>query len=502
MPHVASHASPDRLISAIRNLYRVVFEKPGQVFNSPLRSTLSPRDTITPSEYQAGSSEFARFPSLLVSGVEGAWLRDTFAGTDGADLNTRVSDAGHVWTVNAGAASLLTNQVRFTGSGTQIATLDGSKANGTIQALITSLDASSIDAGIIFRFSDTSNYWKAVWEPDTSQFVITKIVAGIPTVVHTDVYPFTVGSSYTIKVWLDGNNIYAYINNVLRTIRTDTFNNTATKHGIIQVGTSTEKRFDSFLGMPGEYRLGEFNISPSPESFGANLVLWLSADHLNGLAHDGDITTWTDKGDGGNNMTQSVTADKPNYLTDPGEEVNGYPVVEFDGVSDFLEHLTPNDVFDVSTTADWSIILFVHTVNVSSIGTWIAIVTNSTNFIYIHRIEDEVGWRVDKSGNTQRRQRTDSNVLATTADYLITITKQGNNDVSVRVNAVVDASRASQSDDTAPNVSGTTLLGRVKTADVTLYSPDHLIEVIVVDRLLTAQEITDMETFIKWKYSH
>jgi len=63
----------------------------------------------------------------------------------------------------------------------------------------------------------------------------------------------------------------------------------------------------------------------------AGLKVWLDASQITGL-NDGDsVTTWSDLSGQGNDVTQSTASKKPTYQTN---EINGLPVVKFDGVDD------------------------------------------------------------------------------------------------------------------------------------------------------------------------
>jgi hypothetical protein len=66
----------------------------------------------------------------------------------------------------------------------------------------------------------------------------------------------------------------------------------------------------------------------------ASLQLWLDASQITGL-NDGDaVTTWADLSGNGNDATQATGSKKPTYQTN---ELNGRPVVRFDGVDDWVE---------------------------------------------------------------------------------------------------------------------------------------------------------------------
>lgn len=65
----------------------------------------------------------------------------------------------------------------------------------------------------------------------------------------------------------------------------------------------------------------------------ADLTLWLKADAITGLSDGDPVTTWPDSGPAGNDATQGTASEKPTYQTG---EINGLPVVRFDGVNDWL----------------------------------------------------------------------------------------------------------------------------------------------------------------------
>ena len=65
----------------------------------------------------------------------------------------------------------------------------------------------------------------------------------------------------------------------------------------------------------------------------ANLVLWLSADRITGVAGGGAVATWLDQSGTGNNPTQATADLRPTLQLNI---LNGLPVVRFDGSNDYL----------------------------------------------------------------------------------------------------------------------------------------------------------------------
>lgn len=62
-------------------------------------------------------------------------------------------------------------------------------------------------------------------------------------------------------------------------------------------------------------------------------ALWLAASTITGLNDGEAITTWADISGNGRDAAQATADNKPTYQTN---ELNGYPVVRFDGSNDLL----------------------------------------------------------------------------------------------------------------------------------------------------------------------
>lgn len=65
----------------------------------------------------------------------------------------------------------------------------------------------------------------------------------------------------------------------------------------------------------------------------AGLQLWLKADAIGGLSDTDPVATWNDSSGVGNNATQGTAGLRPTYRTN---QINGLPVVRFDGSDDRL----------------------------------------------------------------------------------------------------------------------------------------------------------------------
>lgn len=127
----------------------------------------------------------------------GAWVRD---GYQGGTARPAVPGARSVALVTGDADC-------------QVAvTMRTAQASGQVQ-------------GIVFRYSDDSNYWRA------TRSAIVKRVSGTLTSVGTYSTPIADGDRLTVK--MQGSAITVYRNGVQVYTATDSFNSTATKHGML-----------------------------------------------------------------------------------------------------------------------------------------------------------------------------------------------------------------------------------------------------------------------------
>ncbi|ETR71244.1 MAG: hypothetical protein OMM_08251, partial [Candidatus Magnetoglobus multicellularis str. Araruama] len=95
----------------------------------------------------------------------------------------------------------------------------------------------------------------------------------------------------------------------------------------------------------------------------SGLKLWLKTDQITGLSHGQSLTSWEDQSGYGNTMSISNT---PSYSSGFS---NGFPAVEFDGASDFLENAGALDFQDV---AGFSVFAVFNATNSTSTRTIIA----------------------------------------------------------------------------------------------------------------------------------
>lgn len=166
----------------------------------------------------------------VVTGKVGATVvvLDNFTFTAGTELSGHTSDSGHAWTYQTGGLSVL-NQ-----GGTTVGRSAGVQATAVVNAAVA--DCTVIvqfyatggagDAGPCWRASDDSNYWLI----SNSSGQVYKRVAGSFTAVGS---AFAAGSAGDlIAVTVSGTSHTVVRNGITVASFTDSFNQTATKHGL------------------------------------------------------------------------------------------------------------------------------------------------------------------------------------------------------------------------------------------------------------------------------
>lgn len=165
--------------------------------------------------------------------LPGTFAFDSFT----AGANTSVSgrttdDSALTWTVQTGGYTVSPYNEGCaypTVAGTRSIATVTVAADVTVSATYVSDPSAGKTSGIVFRWSDNSNYWRC------GQNTLRKNVAGSFTTVATHSTPFAVGDRMTVI--LSGSSITVQRNGVTVSTATDAFNSTATKHGIINETT-------------------------------------------------------------------------------------------------------------------------------------------------------------------------------------------------------------------------------------------------------------------------
>lgn len=139
---------------------------------------------------------------------------DTFTDTDGTLLSAHASDSGGSWTNVSGTITIQTNRGEDAGSGTVIYTYSVGASNGFLRCTFAggSYTFGTNRAAIIFRYADTSNYWRLEHSDDDGGRLI-KRVAGSDTVVLTSISSANAVSfdGDHIRIWNSSNKVVAEV---------------------------------------------------------------------------------------------------------------------------------------------------------------------------------------------------------------------------------------------------------------------------------------------------
>ena len=169
-------------------------------------------------------------------------VSDSFNRANGA---IGVADTGQTWIDEGEGWQVLSNTARATGSpgalGAQACVLNAGVSDCTITVTFSTYSSAQF---IAFRLSDVNNLL-AFYLSGTNTARILKLAAGTQTTAYTTTTNTNIASGDIYSVTLSGSSITLKQNGVqIGTTQTNSFNQTATNHGI---GTNTTaSRFDTF----------------------------------------------------------------------------------------------------------------------------------------------------------------------------------------------------------------------------------------------------------------
>lgn len=240
-------------------------------------------------------------------------VRDSF---NRADNNVWLiaTDTGQPYEVYAGVGGTLSNQVYVVSPATEyLAVVQSNVADVSIQLKIPVQVAYN---SIIFRSTDASNYMYFAREADNTYKVVRNQANVYTTILSTGITP---ANGDVIKVIVSGSLILCYVNGTFVGSVTETFNQTATKHGFYTAGTTG--RLDDFLieNAPAVY--DSFTRTNSTTSLG-------SAD--TGQSWTQLLGTW---GINSNTAYQSSSVSDAMSIVDSGYS-NGEVVAKFSAYGD------------------------------------------------------------------------------------------------------------------------------------------------------------------------
>jgi hypothetical protein len=164
------------------------------------------------------------------------YFADLFARTDSATSMGSTTVGGFAWTAVSGTWGITSNQAYDAAptSHTQhLVVVNDGQADGTVSATLANslVGVANVDGGSVFRYSDANNYWFTSFAGK-----LYKKVAGTVTQIGTTMSGGSLAAGNVVTVVLNGSSITAKINGTTFATTTDTFNQTATRHGLLGYG--------------------------------------------------------------------------------------------------------------------------------------------------------------------------------------------------------------------------------------------------------------------------
>ena len=162
----------------------------------------------------------------------GQIIYDTFNRANG---NINLTDNAKTW-ANVGDVDIASNVAKSAALTVQNPNIDLTRTDCIVEA---SLGLTSFEAtgriGLIWRFTDTSNYWRAYIENDGDLIVLAKVVAGVTTIVSSVAY--TLGTTAEMRVVVQGNRHRVFVDRKLYIDQTDSALNAQTRVGMYCLNT-------------------------------------------------------------------------------------------------------------------------------------------------------------------------------------------------------------------------------------------------------------------------
>lgn len=238
-------------------------------------------------------------------------------------------------------------------------------------------------------------------------------------------------------------------------------------------------------------------FTPHHPDLAANLRLWLDANAIEGL-NDGDfVATWQDESGNNNSVTQANAALQPRYRTGV---MNGHPVVRFDGT----DQLEKNGAVGLSNKqrATWFVVLST-TDGAASRVAFSAGAGNVGSFrVQKHTTNGGHRWLTGVAPSAWRY--TVNHFVQPNTVYLYSATfdgtqADGDARLTLRLNGEDQQLLAGAGNPGATTGdSSRVVVGNWIAANY--FWPGDIAEIIVYDRLLTAEEVRSIEAYLNTKY--
>lgn len=199
---------------------------------------------MTPTQTEFGAGVWA-YPTRT---TKVGTLTDPFTGVNGSPLSA-------FWTIQNGQWEIDSNSARAKAGFTANAQAVWQSPYGGDGIVTVTIGTMGSQCGLVIRMTDKDNGY--VWDVSAFGMSIYRRVAAADTTLYTTGVGFASGD--VLMVWMKGPTLKFYKNGTLLRTETQTFNQTATRHGLWQNG-STATRFDSAVIQGFQYPLNERGI--------------------------------------------------------------------------------------------------------------------------------------------------------------------------------------------------------------------------------------------------
>jgi hypothetical protein len=203
---------------------------------------------------------FDTVSALTSEGVGGGGggyaIQDLFTASNGS-INGRTpsptNTPGNNWVVQTGGASITSNKVVMSTATPSLATNDAEDADVTIEVDMVIPTAAATNDGLVFNYTDGSNYWTFTAFYGNADWELYEVTAGVSTL--RDSYAATApatATTYPMKVVTSGDAVTCYVNFGAGYVEVCSYtvgsrpNKTATAHGLKGYNAGGDVTLDDF----------------------------------------------------------------------------------------------------------------------------------------------------------------------------------------------------------------------------------------------------------------
>jgi hypothetical protein len=155
------------------------------------------------------------------------------------------SDGGPPWSLVSGTWAQESGRLRLTTAGTHYALTETGAADVEVSVTIPTRGASGVEVGVVVRASDADNFLvlTATWDGSSGTFKLYRRESGSYTLLDTTAVAWAAGDAIALRA--SGSTLTAKRNGAAIWTATNTFNTTATKHGLLS-NFDTTSTLDGF----------------------------------------------------------------------------------------------------------------------------------------------------------------------------------------------------------------------------------------------------------------